>query len=730
MNTPALNAPAPPQILPWELRSEKIQATHRERVAMVYVRQSTPQQVLQHQESTRLQYSLRSRAEQLGWAADRVVVIDDDLGKSGASAEHRAGFQRLVAEVSLGHVGLILGVEMSRLARCCKDWHQLLEVCGLFGTLIADLDGVYDPANYNDRLLLGLKGTMSEAELHILKQRMHQGRLHKARRGALSFRLPTGYVHRPSGEIVLDPDEQVQGVVKLILHKFEELGTLHGLLQYLVRHKIQMGIRVREGPSKGELEWRSPCRMTLQNMLRHPIYAGAYAYGRRQVDARRKQAGRPSTGRRVIPPEDWYVLLKDHVPAYITWEQYEANVARLKANRARADELGAPRYGPALLSGLVICSKCGHRMGVHYGGKENLHTYVCTRMMSDYGGEFCQSVAGRAVDGFVCQQALAALAPAELELSLAAAEHVEAERAALNQHWQQRLERAAYETERAARQYRLVEPENRLVARQLESEWEARLKAQRKLDEEYERFGRQQPRVLSELEREAIRRLAADIPALWAAPTTTLAERKQILRQIIERVRIDAQGGSERVKVVIEWAGGQRTESELIRPVRKLEQLSYYPQLRERLSELVTEGKPAQEIADILNTEGFRPPKRCEHFKQQGVWNLIARLGLRQGRTRPVSREGLGSAEWWLQDLAAAVPMPVVTLYNWLQRGWLQARREEQAPQRWIICADANELERLRELHRRPPGYYTRRLWVEDQEPEPQAAIAAAVAGT
>jgi len=730
MNSSPLSPCPQPRAPSWGLRSEKIQPVHQEGLAMVYVRQSTPQQVLQHQESTRLQYSLRSRAEQLGWAADRVVVIDDDLGKSGASAEHRAGFQRLVAEASLGHVGIILGVEMSRLARCCKDWHQLLEVCGLFGTLIADLDGVYDPANYNDRLLLGLKGTMSEAELHILKQRLHQGKLHKARRGALGFRLPTGYVHRPSGEIVLDPDEQVQGVVKLILRKFEELGTLNALLQYLVRHRIQLGARVCAGPSKGELEWRRPNRMTLQNMLRHPIYAGAYAYGRRQVDARRKQAGRPSTGRRVIAPENWHVLLKERVPAYITWEQYEANVARLKANQARASEIGAARYGPALLSGLVVCSKCGHRMTVRYSGKRSLHTYVCTRMMSDYGGEICQSIAGRAVDGLVTQEALAALAPAQLELSLTAAEHVEAERAALNEHWQQRLERAAYETERAARQYRHVEPENRLVARQLETEWEERLKAQRKLDEEYERFKRHQPRVLSELEREAIRRLAADIPALWAAPTTTLAERKQILRQIIDCVRMDAQGGSERVKVVIEWASGQRTQGELVRPVRRLEQLSYYPQLRERVSTLVTEGKPAQEIADILNAEGFRPPKRREHFGRQGVRDLIERLGLRQVRVRLASREGLADDEWWLPDLAAALPLPMVTLYNWLQRGWLQARREGQAPRRWIIRADAKDLERLRELHRRPQGYYTRRLWVEDEEPENQAAIAAAVAAT
>ena len=280
----------------WEPRSEKIQPGHRARVAVVYVRQSTAQQVLDHRESTRLQYGLAARARALGWAADRVVVIDDDLGKSGASAEGRAGFQRLVSEVSLGHVGLILGIEMSRLARSCKDWHQLLELCALFRTLIADLDGVYDPAQYNDRLLLGLKGTMSEAELHILKQRMQQGRLSKARRGELAIPLPTGYVRRASGEVALDPDEQVQQVVRLVFRKFAELGTLNAVLRYLGRHEIQLGIRVRAGPGTGDLEWHRPTRMTLQDLLRNPIYAGAYAYGRRPTDPRRRQPGRPSTG--------------------------------------------------------------------------------------------------------------------------------------------------------------------------------------------------------------------------------------------------------------------------------------------------------------------------------------------------------------------------------------------------------------------------------------------------
>ncbi|MDP9373946.1 MAG: recombinase family protein [Chloroflexota bacterium] len=696
------------------LRSEKIAPRHHDRLAVVYVRQSTVQQVLDHQESTRLQYGLAARAQDLGWAAERVVVIDDDLGQSGASAEARVGFQRLVSEVSLDHVGLVLGVDMSRLARSSKDWHQLLEICALFGTLIADLDGVYDPGQYNDRLLLGLKGTMSEAELHILKQRMEQGRLSKARRGELAVPVPSGYLRRPSGEVVLDPDEQVQEVVRLIFRKFAELGTLNAVLRYLVRHHVQLGIRVREGPGKGELEWRRPNRMTLQNLLKNPLYAGAYAYGRRQVDPRTARPGRPSTGRRVIAPDGWYVLLRDHGPAYISWEQYERNLARLKANQARAEEVGVARKGAALLAGLVICAKCGRRLHVRYGGRCNRHTYICSRLMSDYGGEICQQLAGPPLDTLVSTWVLDALTPAALDLSLAAATNLERERADLVRLWEQRLERAAYEAERAARQYRRCEPENRLVARQLERDWEGALAAQQHLREEYRRFEQQQPRLLSAAEQAAIRRLAQDIPALWAAATTTVAERKEIVRQVVERVVIDAEGASERVQVRVTWVGGVQTAGELIRPVARLTQLSYYSQLCARAQVLAGEGLTAEAIAARLNAEGYRPPKRREQFGRQGVQELLRDLGVRAPRARLAPRDGLGPEEWWVAELAQRVGMPLATLQGWIRRGWVRARQQEHAPHRWIVWADEAEVARLRQRHQRPAGYHTRRLWVDE----------------
>jgi hypothetical protein len=455
----------------------------------------------------------------------------------------------------------------------------------------------------------------------------------------------------------------------------------------------------------------------LQNLLKHPIYAGAYAYGRRQIDPRRKRPGRPATGRVVAGSEDWLVFLKDRFPAYLSWGQYERNQARLRANRARADEVGVARNGPALLSGVAVCARCGCRMTVQYTGEGKRHTYVCTRRLTDYGEEACQQLAGACLDAFVRQQVLAALEPAALDLSLAAAQRLETERADLDRLWQQRLERATYEVERAGRQYRLVDPENRLVARQLEREWEEKLAARQRLEEEYQRFVHQQPRLLTAQEREAIRRLAADIPTLWDDATTTHAERKEVLRQVVERVEVGAHGESEKVTVSIDWVGGTRTTGELVRPVARLEQLTYYPALCQRLRELADLGLASAEIAARLNAEGYRPPKRRHTYSAPGVQELLHRLGIQPPPTPHATPSDpvLGAHEWLLAPLAQTIGMPPVTLFNWVKRDWVRARQEETPPRRWILWADAAEVARLRERHQRPNGYYTRRLWMDGE---------------
>lgn len=672
--------------------SEKIQASHLDRLAVVYVRQSTLRQVSEHQESTRLQYGLVNRAEALGWQPERVLTIDDDLGKSGSSVEGRVGFQRLVTEVGLNHVGLILGIEMSRLARSSKDWHQLLEICALFGTLIADLDGIYDPSHYNDRLLLGLKGTMSEAELHILKQRMLQGRLNKAQRGELRFSLPIGYVCRPSGEICFDPDEQAQQVVRLIFRKFVELGTVHAVLRYLVKHQVQIGVRARSGLNKGELEWRRPKRSTLLSLLNHPAYAGAYTYGRKQVDLRKQKAGQSRTGLVMKPPEEWLVLIRDHHPAYISWEQYQNNLDQLKANQNHARARGSTRKGRALLSGLVVCQKCGRRMNVLYHSA-HVHNYICNREISDYAGTVCQFLSGDCLDEYVSEQVLAALKPAALELSLSVATQIEQDRSELEKLWRQRLERAAFEAERAGKHYQLVEPENRLVARQLAQEWETKLTVQQQLKEEYQRFRCQQPPQLSEAEKNSIRQLANSIPTLWNAQTTTQIQRKEIIRQVIQKITVSVEGESEFVHVTINWVGGGSSQARIIRPVAKWSQLSNYPQLCERIAQLVRSNMTTDEMVTCLHQEGFYAPRRCKTFTRSSLRNLIRQLGL--GTHRSKVHIPLAENEWLLSDLARELDMPVPTLRNWVKRNLVKARQLPTDPKCLIIWADADELKRL-----------------------------------
>jgi DNA invertase Pin-like site-specific DNA recombinase len=628
-------------------------------------------------------------------------VIDDDLGRSGATVEGRPGFQRLVAEVGLDHVGIVLGIEMSRLARSCRDWHQLLEVCAIFGTLIGDIDGVYDPGVFNDRLLLGLKGTMSEAELYVIKQRMLQGKIAKARRGELGMQLPMGYVRHPSGEFIKDPDEQAQKTIALVFQLFERYGTLHGILRYLVDHDIRMPRRLNTGERKGELEWRRPNRVTLSNMLHNPIYAGAYVYGRRPTDPRKKKPGRPSTGRTIAKPGEWQVFLRDKLPAYITWDQYEKNLRQLESNTANAK--GVVRHGPSILSGLLKCGRCGRRMTVSYTNNGNKLRYACMREMVDYGGPLCQSLKGKPLDKLISDYVLRALEPAALEISLKVAEDVESEQMRLRELWEKRLERARYETERAFRQYNSVEPENRLVARTLERKWEETLESEEELKKEYARFLTSEPTTLSEEHRDAIRSLASDIPTLWHAETTKPEERQTIVRQLIDQVVVTVIGESEKVEVQINWAGGHQSQTTLIRPVARLEQLSYYKELCQKVAELHSKGMKSAAIAHQLTKEGWRPPKRRKTFNGFSVSTILSRLGLTNARYSRTKERSQEKNLWSLNELAQKLDMPSITLYSWLKKGQLDAYQDTSHPYKiWTIRADEKEIERLRALRAKP----------------------------
>jgi DNA invertase Pin-like site-specific DNA recombinase len=691
--------------------SAKIREYHWTRLAIVYVRQSSPQQVLEHRESTARQYALVDRAVALGWATDRVVVIDEDQGQSGQSVTGRPGFQRLLAEVGLDHVGLVLGLEMSRLARSCKDWHQLLELCGVFRTLLADADGLYDPMDYNDRLLLGLKGTMSEAELHILKSRLLEGKRNKARRGELLNHPPLGYVRAVDGDYQLDPDEQAQSVVRLIFDVFEREGSLHGLLRWLKAHDVRMPIRPHSGPQRGQLEWHRPNRMTLQNLLHHPIYAGAYRWGHRQMDPRRQKPGRRSSGRTIKAPQDCEVLLQDRFPAYISWERFEAIQKRLADNRAVAESRGAPREGLALLSGLLVCGRCRRRLAVSYNGQAAWR-YGCGRAMIDYAEPLCQSLSGAFLDRFVTEQVMEVLQPAALELSLAAEVELRGRRRQLEEHWRQRLERATFEADRAARQYAAVEPENRLVARELERRWEEALGEKRHVEEDFDRFRQQQPEELTTAQRQSILHLAQEVPRIWHAATTTPQDRQEIVRLLLDRVVVNVEGQSDQVEVTLHWAGGWTSHHHLVRPVSRYEQLADYRMLRRRLEALRKEGKSFAQIAEHLNREGFHPPKRTLHFNGSMVARLLGGCGLHGPRPRAmVDTSWLQPHEYWLTDLARRLGIPIATLHKWQRMGWVHSRKVPVAGGRWALWADEDELARLQRLRT------FRRKWPEPRYP-------------
>ena len=459
---------------------QKITARHLSRQAMLYVRQSTLHQVFENTESTARQYGLRERALALGWPTERIVVIDQDLGQSGASAVDRAGFQRLVAEVGLGHVGLVMGLEVSRLARSSLDWHHLLEICTMTGTLILDEDGLYDPATFNDRLLLGLKGTMSEAELHVLQARLKGGILHKASRAALKVPLPVGLVYAEDETVILDPDAQIQQALRLLFATFKRTGSAWATVKYFRDQGLLFPRRVRIGPHAGELHWMPLQHNAVLKVLRNPRYAGAFCFGRTHTSKHADGSLHIET----LPQEQWLFLIQEVHAGYLSWEEYEANLVQLRANRQAHGEdrrHGPPREGPALLQGLVICGRCGQRMTVRYheikGGKRLYPEYLCQKEHVEEGDDKrCQRLLGAGLDAAVAQLLLARLTPLSIETSLQIHEELHAQVQEAGRLRAQQVERARYAAELAQRRFLRVDPENRLVADVLEADWNARLR--------------------------------------------------------------------------------------------------------------------------------------------------------------------------------------------------------------------------------------------------------------
>jgi len=672
-------------------RCGKVAARHRERQAVVYVRQSTPRQVVEHRESLVRQYALRERAVGLGWDTSSVTIVDDDLGQSGGGSSCRDGFQRLLADVAQDRVGLVLALEMSRLARNSKDWHNLFDLCAVRNTLLADEDGVYDPLDINDRLILGMKGIMSEMELHVMKSRLERGRRNKAGRGELYHSVPWGFVLLPEGGVEQDPDEQVRAVVRLVFDKFQELGSAYAVLRYLRRHDIKLPKR----DSTGRLLWRVASESIVRTQLCHPIYAGAYSWGRRSWQTRVAADGRMVRVRKSHVPEEWPVLLLDHVPAYIPWERYLENRKKLRENRRGSATKGTPRGGPALLSGMLYCG-CGRKMQVDYGSVR-AGRYTCSARRLLETDKVCGGLPAKILDRLVTAQLLKALSPAALELSVRAAEHACQERARLDEQFRQRVDRASYEAQRAERQFQAVEPENRLVARSLEQRWEASLVGQREAQAAHDQFRRERPVELSAEERLQLQRLSVDIPALWHAATTTCQQRQEIARCLIERATIALSEGEQGVAVTIHWAGGYLSQHEFRRPVQAYRLLDSLDALTARAVELRRAGWRASRIAAQLNAEGFVTTKQRAPFNAAVVRAMFRRGGPAAAK---VAAPVLGPYDWNSADLAQRLKVAHKKLKDWVRRGWVRAIQRPFGGT-WIVWADEEELRRLKQLAQR-----------------------------
>ncbi len=592
----------------------KITRQHLDRKACVYVRQSSLAQVQNHRESTARQYELQARAVTLGWAVEQVETIDEDQGKSGASAEGREGFKRLVSEIALGQVGAVLGLEISRLARSCADWYRLLEVAALSRTLIMDADGVYDPNHYNDRLLLGLKGTMSEAELHFLKQRMVGGRRHKARRGELRMRLPVGFVW--DEEVIrIDPEERVRDTVNLLFGSFNRLGTAMAVARYFESHSLLFPRRHGWGSAtSSSVNWGVLSVSRTVSILRNPVYAGIYAYDRHcEKDPDPEDL---STGGRV-----W---IEDSHPGYLTVEEYRRNVAHLVSNRGFFRGMrtrGSAREGGSLLQGIVFCADCGRQMNVMYR-KDGRCAFACR---SSQTGRICRDIAGRYVEPTVEQVVLETLVEEELELAVGALEKLKERAEELDLQWRKRIEAAHYESEKAARCYHAVEPENRLVVRTLEREWNERLEESERLKKEYAEVKGKPPLNLTPEQREEILALAQDLPRLWKAPTTKNSQRKQVLRLLIDDVTLRLCDEPWSIEVAIRWRTGKVSRHRTARPVVNPHKTA--PETVERIRQLM--GQMDRDIAKVLNEEGYRTGRGLP-FNETRVISLRRNRGMKK----------------------------------------------------------------------------------------------------
>jgi DNA invertase Pin-like site-specific DNA recombinase len=686
----------------------KISAVHLHRGAFVYIRQSSAAQVAHNRESTARQYALADRAVALGWARDQVTVIDQDLGLSGASAAYRSGFAQLTAEVAPGHVGIVLGLEVSRLARNNADWYRLLDLCSMTDTLLGDADGVYHPGLFNDRLVLGLKGTMSEAELHILRARLDGGIRHKAARGELRRGLPIGFVWgEEDSEVRFHPDAAVVAAIRSVFERFAELGSARRVWLWFHTEGLNFPLRFNQTDA---IRWTPPTYTAIHHILTNPVYAGAYCYGKTRRERYVDDQGQLRKRIRHLPQAEWAVLIPAHHPGYIDWATYEANQARLDSNtRPQPHQAagGALREGTALLQSLATCGHCGRRLRTHYRGRNVTPGYHCAGKDIVSGrGVYCLNVGGLQIDAAVTQAFLEALAPAGIQAALIAAQQREADHDAALAQWRLAVERARYEADKAERRYRAVEPENRLVARGLETEWEQRLRELEQAQAELGRRQQQRPAVLTAAERNTLLALGQDLRRVWFAPTTTPRDQKELLRTLLEEVIIAVFRDDYRAHLTVRWRGGRLTELDVHLPRSRPATVRTAEETLTLLRRLAVH-YPDDVIAGILNRQG-RTTARGLRFTANLVGNT--RRHWRIPRFEPLPQRPQGELVS-IQQAAKVLNLAPSTLHRWVNEGFVAGeqvtsgapwqirlsddlRRHfvEDAPEGYVVMQEATKL--------------------------------------
>jgi len=665
----------------------KIQEHHRSKPAYIYLRQSTPSQVRHHQESTERQYALREKALELGWSESLIRTLDRDLGKTGTEMARREDFKSLVAEVSMGQVGAVFALEVSRLARSNLDWHRLLELCALTETLVIDEDGCYDPADFNDGLLLGLKGAMAQAELHFLHARLQGGKLNKAKKGELRFPVPVGFCYDEQSRIVMEPDEEVRAAVGLVFRLFRETGSAFGVMQRFAESGLRFPKRSYGGAWDGKIIWGRLTHSRVLSMLKNPSYAGMYVFGRYQYRRQISPEGGVHKRIQAVAMSDWRVSLKEHHEGYITLEEFFKNQERLEKNRTNGEETllaGPAREGLALLEGLLLCGTCGHALTVRYTGNGGIYPcYLCNRLRREgLASKDCMSFRCDLLDKTIAEEVLKALHPAEIELALAALEELESRDRTISHQWQMRLERAGYEAALAERRYQEVDPSQRLVAGTLERRWNDALMQLEDLKKQAAEFVRREARVATLEQKAQVLALARELPRVWHAPSTQAKDRKRMLRLLIKDITVEKLLHPKRLLAHIRWQGGACSDLGVQLPRNIADRVRYPAAVVDRVRHLA-QSLPDGEIADRLHQEG-----QVSALGKPFTGSMVKWVRYRYQIPKP---RLIRPQELTVQQVAERFRVSPNVVYYWIDRGVIQARRLNAGSPYWITLDETDE---------------------------------------